>query len=429
MAHLQIRNIGPLSNVDFPINRLNVIIGKQSTGKSTIAKIMSFCLWLEKDIVAHQNANYIDNIFIKKQLLDYHKLGNYLNDGAFIFYDGESISFEFRGVDNFKITLKDNFYNANTGKVAYIPAERNLVALANISSLSMDKNYVRDFLFNWLSVHDKYKKEGAVPIVDLGVNYYFDTDLNKDRIILKGGKELGIDEVSSGMQSVIPLFIYLRYVTKWVFENDEETSFDKYSVLQKAYIKSLSPDMGDEFMERVLAIPDFNQKLKDFIGELKNLGESEQVSDQLKKMNLSEISQLIDRIGRPHYANVVIEEPELNLFPQTQVRLVYDMLREFDFERDKLLITTHSPYTLYAVNNCMLGFLVKDELDEDDIAHLACLNSVIDPDKVSVWQITDTGTLENIKNSAVGIIGNHYFNEVMNDTLDEYHLMLNYLEL
>ena len=151
MAHLQIRNIGPLSNVDFPINRLNVIIGKQSTGKSTIAKIMSFCLWLEKDIVAHQNANYIDNIFIKKQLLDYHKLGNYLNDGAFIFYDGESISFEFRGVDNFKITLKDNFYNANTGKVAYIPAERNLVALANISSLSMDKNYVRDFLFNWLS--------------------------------------------------------------------------------------------------------------------------------------------------------------------------------------------------------------------------------------------------------------------------------------
>ena len=34
-------------------------------------------------------------------------------------------------------------------------------------------------------------------------------------------------------------------------------------------------------------------------------------------------------------------------------------------------------------------------LDEDDIAHLACLNSVIDPDKVSVWQITDTGTLEN----------------------------------
>lgn len=48
MARLIIRNIGPIKNVDIELNKVNVFIGEQSSGKSTIAKIISFCSWLEK---------------------------------------------------------------------------------------------------------------------------------------------------------------------------------------------------------------------------------------------------------------------------------------------------------------------------------------------------------------------------------------------
>lgn len=82
MNTLEIHNIGPISRLKIPINRLNVIIGKQSSGKSTIAKILSFCMWLEKDVVAHQDKEYVDRDFLKKHLLEYHKIINYLKDGA-----------------------------------------------------------------------------------------------------------------------------------------------------------------------------------------------------------------------------------------------------------------------------------------------------------------------------------------------------------
>ena len=42
MARLIIRNIGPIKDVDIELNKVNVFIGEQSSGKSTIAKFVSF---------------------------------------------------------------------------------------------------------------------------------------------------------------------------------------------------------------------------------------------------------------------------------------------------------------------------------------------------------------------------------------------------
>lgn len=39
MARLIIKNIGPIKHVDIELNKINVIIGEQSSGKSTIAKL------------------------------------------------------------------------------------------------------------------------------------------------------------------------------------------------------------------------------------------------------------------------------------------------------------------------------------------------------------------------------------------------------
>ena len=48
MRRLVIRNVGPIRSVDIRLNKVNVFIGQQGSGKSTIAKIVSFCSWLEK---------------------------------------------------------------------------------------------------------------------------------------------------------------------------------------------------------------------------------------------------------------------------------------------------------------------------------------------------------------------------------------------
>jgi predicted ATPase len=52
MASIKIRNIGPITKADFDLNKINVFMGPQSSGKSTIAKICSQCSWYEKNAEA-----------------------------------------------------------------------------------------------------------------------------------------------------------------------------------------------------------------------------------------------------------------------------------------------------------------------------------------------------------------------------------------
>ena len=423
MSRLIIDNIGPISHIDISINRLNVIIGKQSSGKSTIAKVLSFCLWLEKDIIAHQEKDYVDGNLLIRELLNYHKITNYIRENAYIHYDGDFITFDYHSPEVFSITLSDSFNKAENGKVAYIPSERNIVAITNISSLHMDKSYVRDFLFDWLSIHSLYTKEEAMPIVDLGVRYYYDEVSKSDKVILSDGKELDIDEVSSGIQSVIPLYVYMNYVTKWIFDNEEGTSYDKYSVIQKALLRNVMKDIDEETVKVALNLPNLQERLKENLSILRKAAK-----ENIQTPELTPVTDLMEKLEKPHYTNLIIEEPELSLFPETQVHLIYAMLKDIDFKRDKVLLTTHSPYTLYAINNCMLCHKVAGDLDNEDKQSLPCYASRINPDMVSVWQTNDDGTLTNIKTSPLGLIGKHYFNEVMNDTLDEYHTMLDYTE-
>lgn len=424
MRNLRIKNIGPISHIDMEVNSVNMIIGPQSSGKSTIAKILSFCLWLEKDIIAHQDKEYVDAVFIQEQLLDYHKIDNYLNEGAFIDYQGEYITFRFSSVNDFSVEFTEKFSESVVGKVAYIPAERNLAAIPNVSSLALPKYYVRDYLFDWFNFHSKFEEKNKVSILDLGVSYYYDDERKSDIVRLDNGKELKIDEVSSGLQSLIPLMVSLQYVTKWVFEHKEDISFDKNSVLSKALMRALSPDIDSEHLKEALALPKMVAQLQE---TLKLIIDNE-LSGELKP-EFQNISKLNERIERPHYVNLVIEEPEQNLFPKTQVTLVYEMLRMLTRKDDILLMTTHSPYTLYALNNCILGYKVKDVIDDDEKEKLLSRDSWIDSDRVSIWQMSEQGMLKSLKDSPAGLIGKHYFNDVMKETLDEYHTMIDYLEL
>ena len=50
MQKLTIKNFGPIKSASLDFKRVNVLIGPQSSGKSTILKIASFCNWVEKKI-------------------------------------------------------------------------------------------------------------------------------------------------------------------------------------------------------------------------------------------------------------------------------------------------------------------------------------------------------------------------------------------
>lgn len=394
MPKFEIKNIGPIHDVCFTLNKLNVFIGPQSSGKSTIAKIISFCSWLEKDVLIHQDVDYVDMAFIKRELFDFHRMGSYFSEGSYIKYVGNAIEFEY-SVENVRVIKTDGFDSTKVGKIAYIPSERNVVSLPGISSFPFPYNNIRSFVFDWLNVHGMFNSASVVPLLDLGVNYYYEDTTHTDKIIIGEGKEIPINEASSGLQSVVPLYVYLYYLTKKMYEDREKVSYDRKK--------------------------DWDNALR---LRLRNV----------KKVDVRELAEFLDSISRPHFTNVVVEEPELNLFPQTQVMLVYAISRLMEWERDGMVITTHSPYILYALNNCMLGGMVKDNIPEDDEDIMRLKDAFVNPENVSVWELnggvffsqTDDG--ERRIQDRNGLIRNNYFDRIMKNVMSDFNSLINYYD-
>ena len=122
----------------------------------------------------------------------------------------------------------------------------------------------------------------------------------------------------------------------------------------------------------------------------------------------------------------VIEEPELNLFPETQQKLIYELISDATNSENQITITTHSPYILFALNNCMLGGLVRNNIPEEDRPTFESYPSWIDPKLVSVYEIQDR-TIRRIQDEE-GIIKDNYLNQAYKDNINEYVGLLNYYD-
>lgn len=427
-TYIEIKSVGPIKDVKIFLNKINLFIGPQSSGKSTIAKVISFCYWLEKNALTNQGIQHIDKTFFENKLIVFHKMSSYFSKDSYLKYEGEAIRFEYTP-ESFNIEKTENFGQLKVGKIAYIPSERNIISLPGISSLPLPENNIRSFLFDWLNIHNKYTKENAVPLFDLKMKYYFQESSNKDIIVLENNKEISLDEASSGVQSVVPLYVYLYYYTKWIYDNEEDISFEKKERIEKALIKrfmdettvhlGLKNNFTDETYDKFYKA-DFAKEVRDtLINRIYN------DSDKL-------LSEVRDNISIPHFSNIIIEEPEQNLFPQTQVTLMYDILKNINKDRDSLVITTHSPYILYALNNCMLGWIVRENVPEEDEECMAQKDSWINPENVSVWEIKDgkftpymdseNGTIQD-KN---GLIRNNYFDRIMKNVMADFNSLIGY---
>lgn len=208
MRHLVIRNIGPVKEVDIEMKRFNFIIGPQSSGKSTVAKILSTCSWIEKEATTTMNEKAIEDADSFVSLMeDFHKMIDYFDDDSEIEYDTDVISISLKG-KMFKVRLKDqDLYRRE--KICYIPSERNAVTLPELQGFEFGQTNLRSFLFDWYNAREFYGEENKTDILNLGVRYYYDPSEQKykDRIEHVNGKtfKIPLGSASSGLQSVVPL--------------------------------------------------------------------------------------------------------------------------------------------------------------------------------------------------------------------------------
>jgi hypothetical protein len=417
---IQIFNIGPINEVKIDLNKINVFMGQQSSGKSTIAKIISFCNWVEKDIAIHQSFEKYtnnDNYFIER-LEAFHNLKGYFNEKSEIFFESNIIQIRCKW-NSFKIKWINQFeYKRN--KISYIPSERSISILPEIDKVELPNNYLKSFLFDWLSARKTYSNENHLSLIDLGVNYYY-SESNKENHIknANGLYDILLSNASSGVQSITPLIVMIDHLIDNIYTEEQNQSYEIDEVKAKVTQILISelivkPIYGKDITDK--------EERKEIISEL-NKKISEKDENVLKFFH--NYKDVRENLFKTNSTKLIIEEPEQNLFPSTQKSLIYFLFESvLKNPNHQLTLTTHSPYVLYAINNCIMAALVEDKLSEEEKNRLQCFSSKISPDLISIYEIKN-GTVKSIQQND-GLIGDNFFDNQMKKVMDEFYLMLNH---
>lgn len=418
MTHIIIKNIGPIKEVNLDLNKINVFMGPQSSGKSTIVKIISYCSWYEKNIILNSKPQ---NDFYN-ELLEYHNLEDgYFSKKSYIEYKSSNCSIIFQGNSSKGLKTKISVSSKNVfknEKIEYIPAERNFVTIKGIGKYNETKDNALGFLYEWFDAKQDITKDSQymLPLISLNnTSYYYDKANDRDKIVLEDGTELLLRHVSSGLVSATPLLVVYNYVLNVIYQKKRiRPPFETVNVKEK--IDSLNSEK-------------LTSSFNEMQNNLKKLEEQGNITGELLSNYVQK--QFVKLLGFDsdyNYTKVIIEEPELNLFPETQRDLVYYMLSEITkSQRDnQLFITTHSPYILFSLNNCMMGGLVEGNVPDEEKESFASYKSWIDPKKVSIYEIHD-GTLKCIQDED-GIIEDNYLNQAYKENSSEYMSLLNYLD-
>lgn len=419
MARLIVKNIGPIKDVDIELKKVNVFMGPQSCGKSTLAKIISFCSWLEKQKFIGEDPSELLRFHPCRTLQQYHKLtGSYFDETSSILYIGDNIVYSYNNdekdarhqvpediVKGMRLYGdKECIYIGSKTiypKVIYIPAERNLVAaIPNLSKYAEGNDSVMDTIYNWYDAMRNYVAKSPVDVLGLGVRLQWNKTTG-NVLTLSDGKEISLQQASSGLQSVVPLVALVEWLSKGIYETDKAISVEQRDLIQQVLAEYFHASQQDDKA-------DMKERLDKLIGMARGMSYT--------------------------HTQFIVEEPEQNLFPETQCELLYYLLSSLNHGKNhRMVITTHSPYILYALNNCLLRMMVKDQMPADEQMVIGCRNVDIDPHDVAVWEIEngrmkvyDGGQTNRSIQDEDGLIRKNYFNNVMRKVMSDFNTMLTY---
>lgn len=381
MASLHIKNFGPISDsTKIELTSLMVIIGRQSAGKSAFMKVLCFCRWIEKKImvstddIVNQYTHY--NRFVK-ELKQFHRLNDeYFSENTELMYDGDSLKIEYRGANrNAKIERKKLFAEKrfNT-KLSYIPAERNLVsAIQNVDKTykATERDVLFGFIYEWDEAKIPYTGEHPFKLAATGGFSYVNKS-GTDVLLREDGAETPAFYASSGMQSVMPMDVMAHYITGCVGQNAPLSMYERNEISKT--------DNGLSYRRLVY-----------------------------------------------QSAQLFIEEPEQNLYPESQKLVVLSLARSLKkamsngSENSIAVITTHSPYVMSVVNVLLKAALVDEKGLEQRVIDKDC---IIPSKSISGYYIDEDGVFKNILDTDIPMLSGNELDGV-SDWVDESISILN----
>lgn len=373
MNRIKIHNFGPIKDIDIELSKLMVFIGPQGVGKSTFAKLLTIL----SDVYWWANICKNNNPLSEFKKMRIEKY--FAPDTIIEYYGRDDVNIAYHN-GNFNITIdgktEDEAYDLCKMLIGVSTAD-NLINLGyDIKDAQIEK-----------SINDNRSFLRA----NLRYACYIPAERN-----LAGA-------VSSSLASIvlsqIPLpNTLMEYLSLYERAKNHFSTYDA-SFLGVKYDKSNGTDcisvLDDE--KKHISLEECSSGIQSALPML-------MVTDFAREERC--------------FDTYVVEEPEQNLFPTNQREVLNKLISVANSDEcSHMVVTTHSPYLLSALNVSMLADkLSNTDRSKDEVNDIVAPQFRMNSDNVSVFSLGGETYCESIKDNRTGLVSVNYL-DVVSDAI------------
>ena len=380
MSKIKIRNFGPIklgcleNDGWIDIKKVTVFTGNQGSGKSTLAKLISTFTWMEKVLTRgdYKPKDFTVYNRFRKLFCAYHRIENYFfdlqgNDIPEIEFKGAAFHFKYAH-GNLSIKEVENKAKYSLPQIMYVPAERNFIAnVKTPKALKLTSDSLVEFVTEFDNAKNEMKGAMKLPIND---DIYVEYQKLNDIVYIKGNDyKIQLKEASSGIQSVVPL-----YLVSWFLSNSVKKQTETSQIMS-------------------------SEELQRFRNGVREIWSNENLTEEHRRVALSVLSSKFQKTA---FINIV-EEPEQNLYPGSQRLLLYSLLKFNNMNTpNKLILTTHSPYLINYLSLAIKAGIIQDKLHGGQqkliLEKIVPLDSTVNPNEIVIYELDEkSGSIKRLE--------------------------------
>lgn len=426
MATLYIQNFGPIKNYKANIEKVNILIGPQASGKSTVAKVLyyikMFPTWLA-------TFTPLENDVQKSFQFQKFLRAKFINLFGPVYHENKiDITYEFFNLNNHQQHLITITQSNNQEDKNYITIKFDKYLTQNIEN----------FFDEVLNIENK-KNNGVVGNRTLR---YFHKDITQKTFM----------EIANGIfaQPQTPIFIPAGRSLITLLSGQLTSTLKFSDFIMEDFlniINDIRPQVGHGLIEaeeiakntwqqtpdKETALLARNEIEKILRGKYSYVNGEERIYHGSKHTKLSIASSgqqeslwviLLSYmlILEKSCIFAVFEEPEAHLYPESQYAIIRLLaLLSNSNPNNQIFITTHSPYVLVALNNLLAAGCVGQK-NMEQVAKIINQKYWLNLDEVQVLAFHEDGTAYDIMDKSLCMIKAEeidHASSIMNEEYDK----------